>query len=405
MHFAPVSYFSTHVLELFHKFSHNILCMNSIDRFVLHLSLISGVGIETIRRIVSLLDRYTIEEIYQFSSSYLQKVTFFSEKKASCVVNGLSDKQLLEKEEAQIEKSCAFYISFCNAQYPKLLLEIDSPPPILYYKGKHFSAYEYQPMIAVVGSRQGNHYARQVVNQFVPELVKRTICIVSGGAFGVDSMAHKAALQSHGNTIVVLGSGLLHVYPYQNKNLFDAIIKSNGTVVSSFAMDTQPLAHNFPARNRIISGLSLATVIVQAAAKSGAYITAQCALEQGRDVFAVPGSIFDPLSAGCHALLSQGAQLADSAESIIRSYFVTDIVQNQMEKEDSVVAQCQKRDESLGVVAATILQKCINPMFLQELSELIDTIDIVSLQKEVCSLQLKGKLKQDVSGAFITVKL
>lgn len=379
--------------------------MNPIDRFVLHLSLISGVGIETIRQIVSLLEQYSIEEIYQFSPSYLQKLTHFSEKKAALVISGLADVKLLQNEEAQIEKYGAFYISFFNPQYPPLLAQIDSPPPILYYAGKHFSEYKNQPMIAIVGSRQGNHYAQQVVNQFVPELVKRGICIVSGGAFGVDSMAHKATLQAHGNTIVVLGSGLSHPYPYQHKNLFQTIIESRGTVVSCFSMSTQPLAHNFPARNRIISGLSLATVVIQAAAKSGAYITARCALDQGRDVFAVPGSVFDPLSAGCHILLCQGAQVADSAESIIRSYFATDVVQNRIEIQQPSVTTYQNKDESVGVIAKTILQNCVNPMFLQELSELIDTIDIVHLQKELLTLQLMGKLKQDVSGAFVTVKL
>lgn len=376
--------------------------MNFVDRFILHLSLIPGVGVETIRHLVTLLEKYSIEDIYTFSSSCLAKATHFSEKKANVIVQGLANKLLLEKEEDLIQKSQACYISLCNSDYPALLSEIHSPPPILYYKGHHFSRYKNRSAIAIVGSRQGNYYAEQVVNHFVPELVKHNVCIVSGGALGVDSMAHKATIQAHGDTMVILGSGLLHLYPYQNKTLFDAVIQKNGTVISCFSMDTKPLAHNFPARNRIISGMTSATVIVQAAAKSGAYITAQCALDQGKEVFAVPGNIFEPLSAGCHALLSQGAQLADSVHTILQHTVPHEFVEI---KQTSLWHQDSQDFPLISSIADTILYQCAKPMFLEELSELIDTIDIAVLQKEICSLQLKGKLKQDVSGAFVTVRL
>lgn len=381
--------------------------MKFVDRFILHLSLISDVGIETIKRLVILLDQYSIEEIYNFSIIQLQKATSFSNKKAAAIVDGLQNIKILEKEEYLIQKSGVSYISFCNKNYPKLLSEIDSPPPVLYYKGKDFVDYQNQLMVAAVGSRQGNHYGQQVINQFIPEFVKHKICIVSGGAFGIDAMTHKTTLLSKGNTIAVLGSGFLHPYPYQHKLLFDTIVQSQGTLVSCFSMDTKPLPHNFPARNRIISGLASATIIIQAAEKSGAYITAQCALEQGRDVFAVPGNIFDPLSVGCHALLNQGARLANSAETILKSLIPqsTSFIPQQMPTKELVLIEKNIYLKQEETITTKILQICKNPTFFEELTEIIDSIDIGTLQKAVCHLQLQGKLKQDVSGAFVMVKL
>jgi len=373
----------------------------NIDRFVLHLSLVSGVGIETIKKLVSLLEQYSIEEIYSFSVSDIQNITYFSAKKASMIAQGLAEKELLKKEEILIQQARANYISLFNPDYPKLLAEIHSPPPILYYKGDNFSEYANKMAVAIVGSRQGNYYAQQVVNHFVPQLIKQNACIVSGGAIGVDAMAHRATIQASGNTIVVLGSGLLHLYPYQNKSLFDEILDGNGIIATPFSMKTEPVAHNFPARNRIISGITSKTIIVQAAAKSGAYITAQCALEQGRDVFAVPGSIFEPLSAGCHALLSQGAQLADSVETILGQNASFEKQEKEEIPQISIVQR--KAKDQIHSVPDMILYQCRKPMFFEELSEVIDTIDMVNLQKELCTLQLKGKLKQDISGAFITV--
>jgi DNA processing protein len=373
--------------------------MSQIDRFVLHLSLIPGVGIETIKQILLLVDQYSTADIYSFSLEDFVKYLFFSEKKAAAIVKGLRDIALLEREEQEIEKEKAQYISFFHPDYPENLKHIAVPPPILYYKGAPLAHYQQKPLIAMVGSRQANHYAAQVVNSFVPDFVRNNVVIVSGGAIGVDTFSHKAALQAGGDTIVVLGSGLSHFYPYQNKALFESILEKQGTIISEFPMQSKPEAHHFPQRNRIISGISSGVVIVQAAAKSGAYITAQCALEQGKDVFAVPGSIFDPFSAGCHALLQEGAQLASSSEMILSTCF--SVSHKTVSHKTMIMYQKERSDHtSYSTIAKRILSLCQKPAYLDEIIEQCDDIDYAILQKELSLLQIHGYLEQELTGAF-----
>jgi DNA processing protein len=367
--------------------------MSQIDRFILHLSLISGVGIETIKQIVTLLELYTINDIYSFSEKDFIKLVRFGEKKASVVVKGLQNSALLEQEEQEILREKAHYISFLHADYPDQLKNIAMPPPILYYKGRSLSHYQQKPLLAMVGSRQANHYAAQVINAFVSDFVKHTVVIVSGGAIGVDTLSHKATLQAGGDTIVVLGSGLSHLYPYQNKMLFETIFEKQGTIISEFPMKSKPEAHHFPQRNRIISGLSSGILIVQAAAKSGAYITAQCALEQGKDVFAVPGSIFDPLSTGCHNLLQEGAHLAMSSEMVLSTCFSVSGKTARGQQEQMYLS-------SFSIIQKRILSLCQRPTYLDEIIEQCDDVDYLILQKELSLLQIQGHLEQELTGAF-----
>ncbi len=365
-----------------------------LDSLILHLSLISGVGIETIKSIVSIMsDSYSVHDLYSFSKKDFQVIGGLSEKKSTNVFEGLKNKDLLEKELYLIEKHNTTVISFLNPEYPALLNTILSPAPILYYKGASFSSYASLIPIAIVGSRKGNYYATQVVKQFVPILVKNNAYIVSGGAYGVDTMAHEATLEARGKTIVVLGSGISKLYPYQNKKLFERIVENGGTIVTTFSVETEPLAPHFPERNRIISGLSKAVVIVQAAEKSGAYITARAALDQGREICVVPGSIFDPLSAGCHTLIKEGAQIADCVDVILEACSIFN--KSKKLKEES-------NDHSLE---AKIIRACRTPVFFDELLETFDTIENTTLQSKLCFLQISGKIKQDVSGAFVAEQL
>ncbi|MBL7078677.1 DNA-protecting protein DprA [Candidatus Shapirobacteria bacterium] len=198
--------------------------------------------------------------------------------------------------------------------YPKILKQIPDAPPVLYVKG-HLGSGE--PALAVIGSRRASYYGRSITQSLVSQIAKKGIVIISGMAKGIDGIAHQAALDSGGETIAVLGSGVNVIYPYQNKNLYQRIISGGGLVISEFPPFYPPLAANFPQRNRIISGLSKAVLVIEAAQKSGTLITARLAAEQGKEVLAVPGPITSQLSAGTSYLISQGAKLVSNAQDIL----------------------------------------------------------------------------------------
>ncbi len=204
-------------------------------------------------------------------------------------------------------------ITMSDTDYPPLLLQISDPPPFLYVFGHLDSSIR---NIAVVGSRNATNYGIYTTKRLCKDLASCEMTIVSGMAKGIDSAAHKGALMGNGYTIAVLGSGLENIYPEENKKLFYKIAE-NGAVISEFPLMTEPEPHNFPRRNRIISGISLGTVVVEATKRSGALITARLALEQNREVFAVPGSIQSFKSIGTHTLIKQGAKLVEHANDIL----------------------------------------------------------------------------------------
>lgn len=209
-------------------------------------------------------------------------------------------------------------ISLCSQEdeaYPELLREIHNPPAVLFYRGRLVGD---RPRIAMVGSRRVSAYGRNVAENLGSALAGRGFTVVSGAAAGVDTCSHQGALQK-GVTEAVLGCGVDVAYPPGNGRLL-AEIAEKGAVLSEYLPGTKPLAGNFPARNRIISGMCLGTVVVEAAQKSGSLITAELALSEGRDVFAVPGSIFSPVSKGCNRLIQQGAKLVIDSRDIIEEY-------------------------------------------------------------------------------------
>jgi DNA processing protein len=201
--------------------------------------------------------------------------------------------------------------------YPRLLGEIYDPPLLLYARGCLAEKDEFS--LAVVGTRKFTSYGRQATEHLVRGLVEQGLTIVSGLAYGIDTIAHEAALAAGGRTIGVLGCGLdrQSFYPAANRRLADRIVASGGAVLTEFPPGTPPLRHHFPRRNRIIAGLSLGTLVIEAAEKSGALITAHSALEQNREVFALPGSVFSPVSAGPNGLLKEGARPVTAAADII----------------------------------------------------------------------------------------
>ena len=210
------------------------------------------------------------------------------------------------------------YISWHSPDYPNLLKEIPSPPPIIYLSGQIKNPAPNS--LSVVGSRNPSLYGKALIKHLLTKVVDRKINIISGLARGIDTLAHKLAIDNNGVTWAVLGSGLLNIYPKENQTLAKRIVNGGGTVISEFPLHSPPCKNNFPRRNRLISGLAPATLIIEAGERSGSLITARHALEQGRDVLAVPGNIFSPNSAGTNSLIASGAGVVTSAEDILAIY-------------------------------------------------------------------------------------
>lgn len=222
-----------------------------------------------------------------------------------------------QQELEKLERLRIHVLTWKDKAYPYLLKEIDHSPPVLYIAGTLTEADRFA--LAIVGTRKASVYGRQVTERFATELAKGSVTVVSGLALGIDTIAHTAALDAGGRTVAVLGNGLDSIYPAGNHNLARRIVESGqGALVTEFALGTKPDGRNFPARNRIISGLSLGVLITEAPETSGALITANFALEQNRDIFAVPGSILSPGSAGANKLIQDGgARLVMSVNDIL----------------------------------------------------------------------------------------
>jgi DNA processing protein len=252
----------------------------------------------------------------------------------------------LNKIEAYIQKNQIHILLFHDALYPSLLKEIHQPPAILYYKGKFIN----EPLqIGMVGSRNADGYGLRAAETVGAQFSQANVPVVSGLAKGIDAVAHKGAITHQGGTIAVQGCGIDQVYPKENKKLAEEILAhEKGCILTEFPIGSEPAAWHFPMRNRIISGLSQGVVIVQAARKSGAYITVETALEQGRDVFAVPGELYNPLSEGPHQLLKEGAQMITCAEDVLASY---GIHKEAKKKNSDAITKVQKKitkESSIG---------------------------------------------------------
>ena len=275
----------------------------------LKLSLSKGIGPVLFHRLYT--EFGSVEAILSTDLSQLESAGFSKKlfsaihEKASAEYNRVLD---------WLEKPGNKLITLQDPSYPPLLKQTDAPPPILFAVGQIDTLLEVN--FAIVGSRNPTSGGRKHAEEFAYALAESGFCICSGLALGIDYHSHIGALNAGANTIAVLGNGLDRVYPARHKTLAEKIT-STGALLSEYPPGTQPAAGNFPQRNRIISGMSAGVLVVEAAQKSGSLITARYALEQGRDVFAIPGSIHNPLVKGTHQLIKQGAKLVESIEDIL----------------------------------------------------------------------------------------
>ena len=253
------------------------------------------------------------EKVFDATVSDLVKIVGMKPEVAQNIA-GRASIQSAEEELRKVEKQGARIITYADASYPELLKQIHNPPIVLYAKGADFP--KNRRSIAIVGSRNPTHYGFDAAETFGFDLACRGATVVSGMARGIDSAAHRGCLRGGGFTVAVIGTGIDVVYPSENKTLFKRI-SENGMILSEFPMGSRPEPWNFPIRNRIISGLCEGIVVVEATKKSGSLITASLALEQNREVFAVPGSIHSFKSTGTHHLIKQGACLAEKADDVL----------------------------------------------------------------------------------------
>ena len=285
--------------------------LSNRERLIL-LNLVSGVGSTRLRQ---LLDAFgDLERVFAAPIQELQHVEGIGPMVAQRVYAGCRDTQRLDRELALARREGATIVTLEDEGYPARLRTISDPPLALYLRGRLAAADDVA--VGIVGARRASLYGIQCAERLGYDLALRGITLVSGLAIGIDGAAHRGALKASGRTLAVLGGGLSRVYPRAHEPLAGEVAE-HGALMSEYPMEMPPLAGNFPRRNRIISGLSLGVVVVEAAQRSGALITADCALEQGREVFAVPGPMTAVTSQGTHQLLKQGARLVTSVEDIL----------------------------------------------------------------------------------------
>lgn len=356
-------------------------------RYWIGFNHVKGIGAVRMRALLEYFGN--VQTAWQASSGELLRAGL-SEKIAAEVLSVRSNLDL-DRIEAGLDSEHIQVLTWEDDGYPRHLLKIDQPPPVLYLRGAFLPEDEWA--VAVVGTRRVSPYGRQVAAEMCSFLAANGITVVSGLAKGVDAIAHDTSLRHNGRTIAVLGSGIDRLYPPENTKLAEKIWL-NGALLSDYPPGTEPLALNFPPRNRIISGLSLATIIIEAGKTSGALITARFAIEQGRDVMAVPGNIHAPQSQGTNSLIQQGAFPLLQPKDILDMLDLNMITEHQ-------TAQVILPKDPIEARLVTILGA--QPTHVDEIRAKAD-LPIETVTAALTMLELKGVVKQVGGMQYIAVR-
>jgi len=359
------------------------------QRSLIGLSLVDGVGPQRLRALLAAFD--TPNKVFRASRSALTNVDGVGDQTAEAILT-FDDRAAVEEEMERAEELGAALVSPWDERFPNRLREIYDPPAYLWMRGS-LPATD-TPMVTVVGTRRCTDYGRAQAHHFGAELVRRGFTVASGLAYGIDAAAHKGALDAGGRTIAVLGSGVGHIYPQKHTALAERIT-DNGAVLSEYALDAEPDAPNFPERNRILSGLSLGTLVVESYSEGGALITARLAVEQNREIFAVPGNITKDSSRGTNRLIQRGhAKLVMEMEDLLEELpEVT--VENPDEVDAETVAPGSGPDPEELSGDAKVLYEALtdSPVHVDELCEETG-LDPSSALPTLLKLEFKGLVRQ-----------
>lgn len=361
--------------------------MNSDLKYHLGFNKVMGIGPA---RIATLRERFgSLEAAWNAPAADLHFIHF-----PPRAIENLVAARLKLDLDAEMDKAAQMgvtLLSYDDDDYPARLKEIDAAPPLLYVRGTITAEDDWA--IGIVGTRGATTYGREATSQLASGLAANGVTVVSGMARGIDTVAHKAALDVGGRTIAVLGCGVDIIYPPEQRQLAERII-ANGAIISDYPIGTKPDAANFPPRNRIISGLSLGIIVVEAGMKSGALITKDFALEQGREVFTVPGSIFSAQSAGTNDLLRQGARPVTKAADVLEELHLTEVEQHQE------VREFIPADD----VEATLLRVLSRePMHLDEITNEA-ALPAHQVSAALVMMELKGMARQAGPGMYVLAR-
>lgn len=354
-------------------------------RYWIGLSLIPDVGPVMSRRLIGVMG--SPENVFKAGVEDLLSIKGLTREKAERI-KGFSLWDSIERQFRVLEKKGIRAVGYDDPSYPEPLKETEGAPVVLYMKGDYLKEDRYA--VAVVGSRRHTDYGEFVADKISSELASAGFSIISGMARGIDTISHRSALSSGGRTIAVLGSGLDVYYPAENRGLMERIITS-GCAVSEFPPGTRPLKENFPRRNRLISGLSLGVLVVEATADSGSLITARYALEQNREVFAVPGKISSENSAGTNRLIKEGAKIVLGTEDIIEE--LAPVLKGFIKSKDRQHPDMSEDEERIcGILGR-------EPKHIDLLSR-ETTMPVHKILELLLSLELKGIVRQTAGKKF-----
>lgn len=348
-----------------------------------------GIGNSNIEKIIEQF--YDLRELWESDNKKISFIKSLNNETKEKIIHN-RNKEYLERLFVNIEKINAKVITIYDENYPIGLRYINSNPKVIYIKGDILE--EDRLAIALVGSRKATNYGKWACEKFSKELTKLGVTIISGLASGIDTIAHKTSLENGGRTIGVLGNGIDTVYPKKNLSLYKEL-EQKGGIISEFPLGTPPLAYNFPQRNRIISGLSMGVIVIEAQEKSGSLITAHHALEQGKDVFALPGNINSIFSAGTNKLIKDGAKPLLEIDDIIEEIY---------ELQDKLLSYKKNNIDysNYSETEMKIIKLLEEGPIHSDVIAIKTGIDIVTLNSILTILELKGPVKE-LSGRIFTI--